>query len=147
MLNSQYTKIQLCQKHFWENLKISDHKYQFWILKIILFFAEIGHLVKLLSNHKATFSPENLENISNFEGWGLTLAAYKKSILNEIQHSKIDKKPWRGDCSSLLMIVFQFTRVWFVLKNLRKLVLFLLSFLDEKFDIHFSIQIGSLLPL
>ena len=23
-------------------------------------------------------SPKNLENISNFEGWGLTLVAYKK---------------------------------------------------------------------
>ena len=37
------------------------------------------YLVKLLSNHKATLKPGNLENTSNFEGWDLTLVAYKKS--------------------------------------------------------------------
>ena len=29
----QYTKIQLAQKHYWENFKITVHQYRFWILK------------------------------------------------------------------------------------------------------------------
>ena len=37
-------------KH-WENFKITDHKYQFLVLKIIVFLADIGYLMKLLSNH------------------------------------------------------------------------------------------------
>ena len=36
--------------------------------EITVFLADIGYLVKLLSNHYATLSPKNLENISNFEG-------------------------------------------------------------------------------
>ena len=40
----------------------------FRILEIIVFLADIGYLVKPLSNHEATFNPEHLENISNFEG-------------------------------------------------------------------------------
>ena len=32
-------------------------------------------------------SPKNLENISNFEGWGLTLVAYKKNKV----HSKFER--------------------------------------------------------
>ena len=51
LLNRQYTKIQLSQKHYWENYEITDHKYRFWILKIPVFLADIGYLVKLLSNH------------------------------------------------------------------------------------------------
>ena len=51
------TKIQLSQKHYWRNFKITDHKYQFWILKIITFLADIDYLVKLLSNHLTTLSP------------------------------------------------------------------------------------------
>ena len=43
-----------------------DHKYWFWILQIITFLADIGYLLEPLSNH--TWSPENLENISNFQG-------------------------------------------------------------------------------
>ena len=35
------------------------------------------YLVKLLSNHLVTLNPENLENISNSEIWGLNLVAYK----------------------------------------------------------------------
>ena len=30
---------------------ICDHKYQFWILQIDAFLADIGYLVKPLSNH------------------------------------------------------------------------------------------------
>ena len=55
-------------KHYRENFKITDHKFLFWILKIIVFLADIGYLVKLLSIHEATLSPENLENITNFDG-------------------------------------------------------------------------------
>ena len=46
--------------------------------EIISFLADIGYLVKLLDNHWATLSTKNVENISKFEGWGLTLVAYKK---------------------------------------------------------------------
>ena len=35
--------------------------------EITAFLTDIGYLVKLLSNHEATLSPKNLENISNFE--------------------------------------------------------------------------------
>ena len=34
----------------------------------MVFFTDIGYLVKLISNHDATMSPENLEDISYFEG-------------------------------------------------------------------------------
>ena len=69
-MNRQYTKIQLSQKDNWENVKITNHKYRSWILKIIVFLTEIGYLVKLLSNHQATLTPEKLKNISNFrEFW------------------------------------------------------------------------------
>ena len=55
LLNWQYTKIHLSQKHYWENFKITDHKYWVWILKINVFLTDIGYLVKLQSNF-ATFS-------------------------------------------------------------------------------------------
>ena len=42
MLNQQYTKIQLFQKHYRGNFKIIDHKYEFWVLKIIVFLADMG---------------------------------------------------------------------------------------------------------
>ena len=71
------------QMHNWENCKIADQKSRFWIMKTILFLAGKGYLVKLLSNHQATLSPENIENISNFEGWGLTLVDYKKESVVE----------------------------------------------------------------
>ena len=45
--------------------------------EITVFLTDLGYLVKLISNHQATLSPKDLENISNFEGWGLTLVAYK----------------------------------------------------------------------
>ena len=39
LLNWQCTKFQLSQNHYWENFKITDHKYQFWVLKIVVFLA------------------------------------------------------------------------------------------------------------
>ena len=51
MLNRQYTKLRKSQNYYWENFKITDHEYQFSALKIIAFLANIGYLVKLLSNH------------------------------------------------------------------------------------------------
>ena len=49
-------QIQLSQKQYLEKFKVTDHKYQFWILKIIVFLAacmlaDISYLVKLQSNH------------------------------------------------------------------------------------------------
>ena len=67
--------------HYWKNFQIPDHKYEFRILKIIVFLTDVGYLVKLQSNHYTTLNPENLENKSNFDGWGLTLNAYKKSVV------------------------------------------------------------------
>ena len=37
-------------------------------------------LVKLLTNHEATLSPQNSENTSKFEDWGLPLVAYKIQV-------------------------------------------------------------------
>ena len=56
------TKIQLPQKSYGENFKITGHKYRFSILKITVFLADIDNLVKLLSN-QATLSLKSLENI------------------------------------------------------------------------------------
>ena len=36
LLNRQYIKIKRSQKHYWENFKITDHKYWFRGLKIIV---------------------------------------------------------------------------------------------------------------
>ena len=58
-------------KELLKKTKITDQKYCFWILKIIVFFADIGYLVKLLSNRLGTLRQKNLENIS-------TLVACKK---------------------------------------------------------------------
>ena len=33
-----------------------------------------------ITKQRATLSPENLENKSNFDSWGLTLVAYKKGV-------------------------------------------------------------------
>ena len=68
--------------HYWENLWITDHKYRSWILKTIVFLTNKGYSFKLLSNHEANLSPKNLENISNFERWDLTLVAYEKSVVS-----------------------------------------------------------------
>ena len=43
---------------YWGNFKISDSEYRFWILKINVFLAAIGYLIKLLSNHWVTLSPQ-----------------------------------------------------------------------------------------
>ena len=40
-----YTKIQLSQKHYWVNIKMIDHKYRFWILKILVLLADIDCLL------------------------------------------------------------------------------------------------------
>ena len=34
------------QKHYWENFKITDHKYRVYILKITVFLADIGQTTK-----------------------------------------------------------------------------------------------------
>ena len=68
---------------------MTDHKYQFSVLKITVFLADIGYLVKLLSNHWKILIPEILENIGNFESWGhLTQAALKYKCN---QHEKLQQ--------------------------------------------------------
>ena len=51
LLNRQYTKIELSQKHYQENSKITNQVYRFLILKIIVIIVLNCYLVKLLSNH------------------------------------------------------------------------------------------------
>ena len=51
LLNRQYTKIELSQKQYQENFKITNHVYRFLILKIIVIIVLNCYLVKLLSNH------------------------------------------------------------------------------------------------
>ena len=51
LLNRQYTKIELSQKHYQENFKITNHVYRFLILKIIVIIVLNCYLVKLVSNH------------------------------------------------------------------------------------------------
>ena len=41
LLNPQYTNFQLSQKTYWENFKIIDYKYRSWILKNIVFLADM----------------------------------------------------------------------------------------------------------
>ena len=41
---------------------------------------KICYLAELLSNRQAILNPENLENTSNFEGWGKTLCVFKKKV-------------------------------------------------------------------
>ena len=83
--------------------------------------------------------PENLENISNFEGWGLTLVAYiKKDIVNltffritenatalfikfitdETKHIKINagKESWHSHNGVLV----EFARHSFICRKLRE---------------------------
>ena len=36
----------MSQKHYWENVKITDHKYRFGVLKMVVFFADRGYLSK-----------------------------------------------------------------------------------------------------
>ena len=43
-------QISAASKTFWENFKITDHQYWFWILKNIVFLAVIGYL----KNYQAT---------------------------------------------------------------------------------------------
>ena len=42
----------------------------------ILYSCQTVYSVKLLSNHLATLSPQNFENMGNVEVWGLSLVAY-----------------------------------------------------------------------
>ena len=53
-----------------------------------LFFTE--HLWWLLLNHLAISSSNNLKNISNFEGWRLTLAASKKTSSLQVYLAKCE---------------------------------------------------------
>ena len=66
-----------------KNSKIADHKNRFWILKIFVFLAGIGYSGKLLSNHWAASSPENLEDISNLVRLRPEPScSYKKSVFS-----------------------------------------------------------------
>ena len=81
---------------------MTDHKYRFWILKVIAFFAEKDYLFKLLRKHKATLSSKNLKNISKFEGWGIALVAYKKlSVVRQVFLYDRDFKMFKSSCESL----------------------------------------------
>ena len=71
--------------------------------EITVSLADIDYLVKVL-NHKASLRPKKLENISKFEGWGLTLVAYKKNKCIAKMWKKHLKKKVRKGPASLLKI-------------------------------------------
>ena len=52
------TKIQLSQKYFWENFKITDHKYRFWILKITLSLADEDYFDQTSKQALSNFEPQ-----------------------------------------------------------------------------------------
>ena len=52
------TKIQLSQKYFWENFKITDHKYRFWILKITLSLADKDYFDQTSKQALSNFEPQ-----------------------------------------------------------------------------------------
>ena len=61
--------------------------FESWKLLHSLQYRLLGQTTKEpLSN----FEPKNLENISNFQGWGLTLAAYKKESV--VRHMVLDSR-------------------------------------------------------
>ena len=71
------------------------------------------YLVKLLINCQASFSPEILENTSNFKGWGLTLLAYikkrnmfYKKLLCTTLLCSCDKNPWKISAKAFLFTQF-----------------------------------------
>ena len=120
------------QKHCWEDFKINDHKYRFSILIIIVFLADIGYLIKLLSNHPATLSPENPQKISNFEGCGLTLVVYKKVYFDSNHYScasyKFQKLFWmrKSPTPRLVFNVCRPRRMASAMFIINKAILFLL---------------------
>ena len=71
--------------------------------EITVSLADIDYLVKVL-NHKASLRPEKLENISKFEGWRLTLVAYKKNKCIAKMWKKHLKMKVRKGPASLLKI-------------------------------------------
>ena len=77
---TKVTKVTTNSRNFFEQFE----KIMIWLnQKILGKHKKNVYSVTLLSNYQATLSPENLENISNFESWGLTLVAYlliKKSV-------------------------------------------------------------------
>ena len=85
-------------------------------MKAIVFFADISYLVKLRSNNYTTLKLENLENISNFEGWGPTLVVYEKEYL---YLKKISFNAWDGNRSSSSQMFFKIG----VLKNFKILTI------------------------
>lgn len=53
--------------------------------------------LKLIRNRWVTLSPENFENISNFEGGGLNLAAHKEKYVAQFRNvfcAKISFEPY-----------------------------------------------------
>ena len=50
-------------------------------------YLKFVYLVKILNNRLANLSPENHENASNFEGWGMTLVAYIKKCIPKFKSS------------------------------------------------------------
>ena len=48
----------MSQKHYQENFKIINHKYQFRIKKITVFFADIGYLRQTTEQPLSNFEPQ-----------------------------------------------------------------------------------------
>ena len=58
LLNGQGTTVQLFQKQYWENFKITDHKYEFRILKIIAFVVDIKFIGQATKEPLNNFEPQ-----------------------------------------------------------------------------------------
>ena len=78
------------------------------------FLADIGFLVKMLSNRWATFSPKNFENISNFEGRGQTQWLIKKNkCIGKMWEKQLKKKVRKRPASLIKLSLWD--RVLFLL--------------------------------
>ena len=88
--------------------------------EITAFLADIDYLVKVL-NHKASLKPKKIENISKFEGWGLTLVAYKKNkCIAKMWQKHLKKKVRKGPASLLKTSLWDSSQ--FVLEQINHLV-------------------------
>ena len=75
-----HTKNKLSEKCYCKNYKIAVQKYRFLIMRTAVFLADIGYLVKQLSNHYTTLCPKNLEKLSNFDDCTCLKIASSKSM-------------------------------------------------------------------
>ena len=72
---------QLSQKDFWENFKTTDHKQLSWILKIIVFLADIGQTTK--ATIKQPRGPKTLKIMISYNHYKIVINHSEKEDENE----------------------------------------------------------------